>query len=177
MPITVTTYPDLQANGYVSLVEARAYWAERLKTHIKTSNDDEVAAAIIVASQYLDTRFRFVGYRKSSEQAREWPRSGAYDDRGDAVGEVVPIAVKHATCEYAFRALTAELMKDPTRDDSGRVVVSKDEKVGPLTEGVKYSEFAGFELPVYPAADRLLTQRGLVVKSAGGISISSIIRG
>lgn len=176
MPITVTTYPDLQANGYVSLAEARAYWAARLRTHPSTSDDDAVAAAVIKATQYLDTRFRFVGYRKDKGQLREWPRDDAYDDRGDSV-DGVPQAVKDATCEYAFRALSTELMADPTRDDSGRVVVSKDEKVGPISESVEYSEFAGFEMPSYPAADRLLTQRGLVVVPAQGLGVGTLWRG
>lgn len=175
MPITVTTYPNPAANGYVSLVEARAYWAERLMTNILTGDDDAVASAIIKATQYLDSRFTFVGYRELKDQVREWPRAYAYDDRGDTV-TAVPVAVKNATCEYAFRALSTSLMADPARDEAGRAVKSKTEKVGPISEAVEYSEFGGYELPVYPAADRMLIVRGLVKGRSGGLTVGSVER-
>lgn len=172
--MAITVYPDLAANGYVSLQEAKDYWSSRLKV-VTGKTDAELEAAIILATQYLDLRFRFVGYRELQGQALEWPRSYAYDDRGDRVIGV-PQAVKHACCEYAFRALSKELMADPTRDDSGRVVKSKEEKVGPISESVDYSEFSGFALPVYPFADRMLYQRRLVRRSPGGIGVSDIER-
>jgi hypothetical protein len=175
MPIVVTTYPNPLANGYVTLLEARAYWAERLMTHTSTGVDDTVSSAIIRATQYLDVRFGFVGYRELKDQDREWPRAYAYDNRGDRIIGV-PKAIKDATCEYAFRALSASLLADPVRDDSGRVVKSKDEKVGPIAESVEYSEYAGFELPAYPAADRLLLAKGLIMGKAGGISTGYIGR-
>lgn len=175
MPITVTTYPNPLANGYVTLAEARAYWAERLMTNVNAADDDKVAAAIIKATQYLDVRFTYVGYRDLKDQKREWPRAYAYDDRGDTV-DGVPQAVKDATCEYAFRALSIELLADPSRDESGRVVKSKDEKVGPISESVEYSEYAGLDLPAYPVADRMLLARGLIKGKAGGITSGYVAR-
>lgn len=174
MPITVTTYPNPLANGYVTLLEARAYWAARLMTNVASSDDDQVSAAIIKATQYLDLRFNFVGYRELKDQDREWPRAYAYDDRGDTVSGV-PKAIKDATCEYAFRALSIDLLSDPVRDDSGNAIKSKDEKVGPISESVEYADH-GFELPAYPAADRLLIARGLVKGKTGGISVGNVAR-
>lgn len=175
MAITITIYPDPQANGYVTLVEARAYWANALMTNAKTSVDDEVAAAIIRATRYLDLRFSFSGYRRDKGQLRQWPRSYAYDDRGDPV-EGVPQAVKDACCEYAFRSFSIDLLPDPTRDESGRAVKSKREKVGPIEEEVEYVEFGGLQLPTYPLADRMLAAAGLLQKAAGGITVGDVRR-
>lgn len=175
MPITITTYPDPLANGYVTLLEARAYWAARLMTHVSIADDDKVAAAIIKGTQFLDLRFNYVGYRELKDQEREWPRAYAYDDRGDTVSGV-PKAVKDATCEYAFRALSIDLLADPTRDESGRAIKSKDEKVGPISESIEYADHTGYELPAYPAADRLIIARGLVKGKAGGITVGDVLR-
>lgn len=174
MAVTVTIYPDLAATGYVSVDTFKAYCDQRLKVYAGKS-DDEIGVAINEASEYIDSRFKFPGHREFAEQSREWPRLQAYDSRGDRV-EGIPSELRNACCEYAFRALSQSLMADPTRDESGRVIKSKDEKVGPISESVEYAEHAGFAMPIYPFADNMLYRRGLVIRS-GGVSINTIRRG
>lgn len=174
MAVIVKTFPDLDATGYVSVAEFSAWCAQNLKdTTGKTL--DQLGKAVNDAALYMDTRFAFVGYRKDKAQEREWPRECAWDSRGDRV-EGVPKAVKDAACAYAFIALSTELMAGPIRDDSGRVVKSKSEKVGPIAEEVEYDTFGGYELPIYPAIDRQLYRHGLVCRK-GGIGVGSVERG
>lgn len=177
MAINVTTYPVVAATGYVSIAEFKAWCDQRLKSYAGKT-DDAIGASCNLAAEYMDMRFRFVGYRKDKAQTREWPRSDAWDSRGDLV-EGVPQAVKDACCEYAFRSLNGvDLLPDPTRDGSGRSVKSKAEQVGPIKTDVEYEPSSGYELPVFPSADRILTRQGLVDATAagGGISVGSVGR-
>ena len=164
--------PD--ATSYVSLAEFKAWADQRLKVYAGKS-DDQLAVAVNAATEYMDARFRFVGYRESSGQALEWPRNSAWDDRGDRV-EGVPQVVKDACCGYAFLALSQELMPAPAQDESNRAVKSKSEKVGPIATDVEYSEALGYEVPIFPAIDRLLYRRGLVCRK-GGLAIGQVARG
>jgi len=176
LTITVQTLPPVAgANAYVSVAFFKARMDAKLRSYAGKT-DDQLIAAITAATEYVDTRFRFVGYRVAAGQSTEWPRQNAYDDRGDRVVGV-PDAVMKATCDYAFRALSAELMPDATRDESGQVVKSKTEKVGPLEESVEYATYFA-SMPEYPAADRLLSSRGLVCSAAiGGFAVHNTARG
>jgi hypothetical protein len=159
--VTVTTYPDLNATGYISVAELTA-WADQWLKDISGKSPDQLALAINTATEYMDTRFLFVGYRKDADQALEWPRSSAYNSRGDQVAGI-PLAVKAACSGYAFMALSTELMPAPVNDGSNRTIKSKDEKVGPISESVEYDIASGYEMPVYPSIDRLLSRHGLIL--------------
>ena len=167
--------PVAGANSYVAVADFKAYHADRGNTY--TAEDTAIEQALVKATDYLDTRFRFIGYRSDKTQTTEWPRENAWDDRGDAV-DGVPQAVKDATSEYALRALTADLLADPDRDASGRDVASKSEAVGPLKESVEYAHGGQvFSLPDYPSADRLLFARKLVHRKSQGVGGGQVGRG
>lgn len=173
MPVTVTTYPTVDATSYASVVEFKAWAEQRLKT-LTGYSDDQLGAALNVAAEYMDIRFKFKGRREVATQAREWPRSFVQDEMGYPINGMPP-EVKTACCGYAFLALTTELMPSPTRDETGRSVKSKDEAVGPLKTSVEYDTSSGYELPIFPAVDRLLYRRGLVVRgTGGGLSIGTL---
>lgn len=161
--------PVTGANAYIDVATFRAYWTDR-GVDTTASLDAAVEVAIVKGTQYLDLRFEYVGSRLSREQDLEWPRQFAYNDRGDFVTGL-PTAVKQATSEYAYRALTSSLLADPTSDDSGLTIKAKEETVGPLTEKYEYDIKAGYSLPDYPQADRILIARGLV--SSGSTSYAS----
>ena len=177
MPITVQTQPPTPgANSYVSVADFKAYHDARLNTYTGKT-DEQIGANLVKATQYLDVRFRFIGYRYAREQETEWPRQNAYDDRNDRV-EGIPSAVVNATCEYALRALMGtDLLADPARDATGRDIKSTSSKVGPIEEEVVYVEQAGYSLPSYPLADRMLSARGLI-KGSGttGLGIMNTAR-
>lgn len=147
------------ANGYISVAYADAYHAAR-------GNDAWVAllaptkeAAIISASTYMDStnHGRWLGVKLTSEQGLDWPREGAYDERGAPyVG--LPGNLEEAAAEYALREAQAPLDPDPTYDASGRVVTETDDRVeGAVMERRKFA-WGGQTVSQrkYPTADRLL---------------------
>ena len=73
-------------------------------------NEAAVLAALLVASEWLDARYRgsFPGLKVGQrEQVREWPRTGAMDYYGYAISsEVVPVEIEYATYEAAHREIT-----------------------------------------------------------------------
>lgn len=165
MTLTVQTDDGTaaNANGYLTVAEFKTYHTDRKNAF--EGGDPDIAAAIVNASTYLDTRFRFRGRKLNGrDQSTEWPRASCYDrDRNYVNG--VPKEVKNATAEYALRAMTTVLAPDPVNPSSGTAVKAKSEKVGPLEESVEYIASAVFTMPVYPVADRMLTQPGLTESS------------
>lgn len=171
--------PIAGANAYIDVATFRAYWNDR-GVDTTSSDDTAVQVAIVKGTQYLDLRFEYVGERLSRDQELEWPRQFAYKDRGDTVTGL-PTAVKNATAEYSYRALTAALLADPAYDDTGRPLKSKEETVGPLTEKYEYEAHGVFTMPDYPQADRILISRGLVRAGltsgqSGGLMVGNIGR-
>lgn len=135
----------------------------------KTFTYENVAAAIVKATDYIDKRFTFIGFRRYSNQPTSWPRWDAVDIN-DRYLKGIPLAVQQATAEYALRALLlTQLVADPKRDATGQRVRSQTKKVGPLETATTFE--GGFQMPKYPAADAILRSWGLIV--GGG----QIVRG
>ena len=152
--------PVAGANAYVDVAAFRSYWTDR-GVDTTSSDDAAVQVAIVKATQYLDLRFEYVGDHVDRLQDLEWPRQFAYNDHGGYVTGI-PTAVKQATIEYAYRALSSALLADPTQDETGLTIKAKEEAVGPISQKVEYDVKGGFTLPDYPVADRILISRGLV---------------
>ncbi|HRQ13072.1 MAG TPA: hypothetical protein PK205_07185 [Promineifilum sp.] len=76
---------------------------------IPASSDTDIAEGLLVASEWLDGRYRigFGGLKVGGrDQVREWPRSGAMDIYGYAVAsDSVPREVEYATYEAAAKQL------------------------------------------------------------------------
>ena len=72
-------------------------------------DDDEVEAAKLIASEWLDGRYRgqFPGLKVGQRaQVREWPRNGGVDRDGYAIpAGSVPAEVENATYEATLRQL------------------------------------------------------------------------
>lgn len=99
----------------------------------------------------------FQGGQDVGSQPMEFPRSGLFDPSGRRVLGI-PLKLKQATAEYAVRAVSAQLYRDPSIDDSGRTVNEIMEKVGPIEERTVYEEGSALSQRIkpYPAADNLL---------------------
>jgi hypothetical protein len=151
------------ANSYAEAADADDYFADRgVAAWLGSSTVKE--QALIRATDYVDkTNARaWRGLRSGTTQGLSWPRMGAVDDDGfDIVG--LPPKLQEAVFEYALRALTADLLPDPT---DGPDVIVKRSKVGPIEEETHYSGGAT-QIKPYPAADELL--RGL--KRRGGRAV------
>lgn len=148
------------ANAYAALAWVRDYHADR-GTDLSGTADAALSAAIIRATDYIDKRYSFQGERRNRDQTTEWPRRDTYDRSGYLITGI-PRAVLQATAELAQRALTADLLGDPTRDESGRTILSKSEGLTPMSESVTYAAGGAYTFPEYPAVDRLLQTAGLI---------------
>lgn len=154
------------ANSYGADAGFVAYFAERGVTIAQAQALRE--QALIRATDFLDQRYCFKGYRlKPETQALQWPRYGVYVEGYELPAAPLPVDLVKATYELAHRALAADLSPDPTFDASGVAVVKSRDKVGPIeverefSGGSASSSFA----PVYPEVDALL--RRLVVARIG----------
>lgn len=149
------------ANAYIDVDYFKNYHDDRGQDYSAADSDQKLEQAIIRATDYLDNRFNFVGKRyQGRSQSTEWPRSNARDRDGYYVRGIPP-EVKEACAEYALRAIGADLSPDPVRDDTGALIASKSEAVGPLSESVTYVSGASFAMPNYPVADQKLLRAGL----------------
>lgn len=149
------------ANSYLTVKQFRDYWLGRGITF--EQEDDELVPALILATDYMDTRFNFLGRKcQGREQTTVWPRLGVRDKSGYIV-DGIPTEVLKAQAEYARRAITAALVADPSRDETGAAIQSKSVAVeGAVSESITYASGAAYSMPTYPAADRLLTMSGFV---------------
>lgn len=120
----------------------------------------EVSAGISILSVFKNgTEF--------GSQPLEFPRFNISDKAGRTIVGI-PTGLKQASSEYAVRAVAELLYRDPIVDDTGRDVVEKRERVGPIEEQTRYAEGSGLTalLKPYPAADRLLLE---YVVPGGGV--------
>jgi hypothetical protein len=153
MPLVVETgFGSSLSNAYLSVASADTYHEERGNDSWEEATFAAKEAAIIRASQWIDTFYKFRGQRTHSTQAMAWPRSGAVDDDGFEVEGLPPVVV-YATAEAALRALQGDL--SPDRERGGRVV---RQKVGEVE--VEYAPEAPAGT-VYAHIDALL--RGVTV--------------
>ncbi len=133
------------ADSYASRADADTYHAARGNAAWAAASTDARDAALRKATQYLDTRYRWVGNRSTLTQALEWPRYFV-PRLGYPSGWPQPRVV-HACIELALRALSVDLLAD----DEGRDVLS--EQVGPIS--VTYGPTGGGVR--YPVADLLVS--------------------
>ena len=148
------------ANAYIDEAFADTYFTDRGVTEW-TGNKQ---IAIIKATDYIEKRWGrlFKGIKLSATQGLQWPRTTAYDDRGDAL-TLVPVKLQQATAEYALRALSESLLVDPSTVGQ---VIRKKEKVDSLEEETEYARSnptgtattSGLTISAYPAADMLMEE-------------------
>lgn len=158
------------ANSYVDVAFADQYFLDRGIT-TWTGVDAVKQSALVRATDYVENRYseKFMGCKFSDAQALHFPTdSGNTDDvTGDKIPDPMPVKLLKAICEYAVRALSAELAPDPTTDVTGQRVQAKTETVGPITESTTYAQGGLiYSFKPYPAADVLL--KGLWRSVGGG---------
>jgi hypothetical protein len=129
---------------YGTLAGANAYHAARGNA-AWTGTEDAKTAALVRGSAYVDSlgrqqlqpsgrwRLLWPGTKTGGRaQALDWPRTGATDYEGNAIGPMdIPIEVEQATYEAALRELTTPGSLTPDYTPSGLV---KREKAGPWEE-------------------------------------------
>lgn len=153
------------ANSYCALAFADAYFSDRGNVAWTGTNTDK-QSALIRATDYVETRFRFKDESFTETQALHFPTMN--DSPSDpTIPAPMPPKLLKAVCEYAVRALTAQLAPDLTVDDSGQHLAGKTQTVGPITDAVTYQPGGTvFIFRPYPAADSLLRD---LTRSSGGL--------
>jgi hypothetical protein len=130
------------SNAYVSIEDADAYWTERGDTVWSAASEAAKEVAIILATQYMDACYKWVGRIEDEEQLLGWPRLYAYDGEGRTL-EDTPQKVADACCELAKIALNGPLVP------SGSAERIKREKIGNIE--VEYADsgatgaYAGYD--------------------------------
>lgn len=149
--------PDAEA--YISVAEADAYFAARGNAAWGALNTAAKEAALRLGADYMEAAYgpKWKGERVSDTQALSWPRGGV-----DGVADdVVPVAVQRANAELAVRSISGPLMAD-----QGAQV--KSETVGPIS--VTYADGARQGMS-YTAVDALLRAAGLLCGTANLIPV------
>lgn len=152
------------ANSYVSLDEANAYFVDRNVTAWAALSDAAKIAGLLYATSTIDGSYSWPGYIANQSQALEWPRVGAEDSEARFQDNIVPTKLKQATCEFALLHQTAALNSSFER--GGRI---KREKVGTLEQEYFDDAESGTGLPI---VDKLL----LPLTVTGSTSVVEIVR-
>lgn len=96
---------------YGDATEFKEYFNERGFETPDSWDDEKINAALLVASEWLDSQYEnlWIGYKNTFQQERSWPRQQAmvqtypfYTFKNDEI----PTQVIHATYEAAKRELT-----------------------------------------------------------------------
>lgn len=152
------------ANAYVDVAFVRAYFADRNRTF--TQSDAVMEGAIVQATDFLDTMFRYSGMPLDDAQPTEFPREHCKDRQGNDITGI-PQLLKEACAEYTSRAVVAPLAPDPSLDASGMKVQSTSKTVGPISKSITYVAGGALQMPRYPAADAKLSRLGCVTSGVG----------
>jgi hypothetical protein len=114
------------AQSYVSVADVEAYG---VIYGLTTTGITE--ALVMRAMRYLEGNYyeRWIGLKRTEEQALAWPRAWATRRDGYTQSEsTIPVEIKNAVCALAIRAIsTPDLSPDLTRADS-----AMEEEVGPI---------------------------------------------
>jgi hypothetical protein len=93
------------SNSYATVAQFRTYWTDR-GTDYSTTTDEVVQGWLIVATEYMDNKYKFEGSIVTETQALEWPRSGATGRGGYSIeADIIPSDVITATVWLASQSV------------------------------------------------------------------------
>lgn len=149
------------AESFAAVSQADQYLAARGFTLWSTMSEAEKEQALRRGTDHMlrSYRGRWKGERATSTQALDWPRVGAEIDRFDFPGDQIPIELRRASIEMAWRAAYGELQAD-----EGPQVLSKT--VGPIT--VQYAPGAR-QNKKFAAVDDILRP---LLRNGGGMTLT-----
>ena len=152
------------AQSYISVVDADTYHSERGNADWAAADAAAKEASLIKATEYLDGKYgnRWLGWRRSSTQALDWPRDDVLDELGTEYTGV-PRKLAQATTVVALKVIQGADVS-PDLDRGGKV---HSESVGKITTVFQTGAPAQ---TLYTAVSRLLT--GLVRSAGPGVRIT-----
>lgn len=156
------------ANAYGSVAGLLAYWSDR-GVDLSSRPVANLESSLILSTDYVDARYKFVGYQAYRTQGTQFPRNSVTTRlRG------IPPALLNAVFLLAKRVLDGKvLMPDPTHNASGQAVSSKKVKVGPIETDYSFAASASSRpeetLPMFPDVDLVLKSAGLLASLNSGV--------
>lgn len=155
------------ANSYTTVAEFKAHCDDYgLSSVYAAVADSVIEGALVRATSFLDSRWRFVGTRRLSTQTTSWPRTNAFTNEDELIIGI-PADVKLATNILARATLDgAPLTTNPPASSTGGRVVATSQKVGPLEIKESYAAGGSYSVPVYPEAQMALQKLGLTITSS-----------
>lgn len=151
------------ANAYIDVAYLLSYKLDR-GVDLSSSDQEVLEAAIVKATDYIDTRFKFVGVPLLETQTTAWPRADVYNYAGVLV-EGLPLTIKQVCAEYAHAAIQlGDITPTPT-GQSPFNLSSKARTVGPISTRDTYvnGSAGGYVLPAIPTADLRMKSSGLLL--------------
>jgi hypothetical protein len=154
--------PKSDANGYITAQEFKDYHAERGNAY--TANDTEIQQAIVRATDFVDSRWTFAGYRQDADQSTECPRSGVYDPTTSYLLDGYPDELKEACAEYAMASINGEALYPSSNvDATGRAVKKAMKKADVVEKETEYfSGSSGSAWKTFPVADGKMVKTRLL---------------
>lgn len=158
------------SNSLVSVAFADAYFTDRdNQTWLTGPTTAQKEVALIKATDYLENVFSYKGSVLVVTQALEFPRKDIYI-RG-VLFSGMPSAIEEACAELAIRALSKELLPDPTVGTSALGAVTEQFiKAGPVEKKTKFDPNAkAVTVPQFPSIKAILVKSGLLSGIDGGV--------
>ncbi|MCK5015599.1 MAG: hypothetical protein KAS32_00890 [Candidatus Peribacteraceae bacterium] len=154
--------PTATANAYVSVAEFQAYCDERGIDH-SAKTDPQIEQAIVRATDYMDGRWTYEGFKYDIEQSTEVPRRDVFDSEGFAIDDI-PRIFKNACCEYTQIDLIVgeTLMPNSQNNTQSGQLTYERKKVDAVEKEIHYHANRGFQWPRWPLPDRMMRQSGLI---------------
>lgn len=153
------------ATTYSSLKKANEYHATRGNPkEWETASDALKLEAMLASSEYLDSKYLFVGRPETTTQVRQWPRSSAYDRYSRRIEGVPPqiedsvaiLALEYVNGKRFFGTIDAGTTTGEVEME--RVRVGSIEVSTGFTSGTG----GGSTFDRFPAVDALLGAAGLI---------------
>ena len=163
------------SNSYLSIADLTDYWNGR-GTDYSGETDATLQNTLVQATQYIDSHYRFPGYKSLSTQALAWPRTNAYDKEGYYLSglpeKLADANIANGVAEAAGRILVNTDINDliPDLDRGGGI---KREKVDVLE--MEYFKGAS-PTKTFPHIDQILLGSGVAIGVVGGSSSSKVKR-
>lgn len=103
MAITVGT------NSFIDVAYADSFWQDRNGQDWATASQGAKEAALIKATDYVNTLYEWPGTIADESQELSWPRVGAFDREGRKLTGI-PEAIKKATAYLAGKAVEGSIL-------------------------------------------------------------------
>lgn len=160
------------ANAYIAVAFFTAFHTDRNVAKVVNGDYEtaDVQGAIILATDYLDSRYRYIGSRRSARQVTDWPRYDA-EDSDEYLVTGIPHQVQEACAELALAELEVPGSLFPTvaATSSGQAVKKTSSKLDVLETSIEYfggdSATAAVRSPVFFQAEWRLKRSGLLASN------------